>query len=61
MTPRTYLTTLALGTLLAAAAGVRAGDGDGAFKSGLQPGESTSAFQCRDITGPKKGTSLCYV
>jgi hypothetical protein len=39
-----------------------AGEGeDEAFKSGLQPGDSTSAFQCRDITGPNKGKSLCYV
>jgi hypothetical protein len=38
-----------------------AAEGDAEFKSGLQPGERTSAFQCRDITGPKKGTSLCYV
>jgi hypothetical protein len=39
----------------------RAGDGDGAFKSGLQPGDATSPFNCRDITGPNKGKSLCYV
>jgi len=32
-----------------------------ALKSGLQPGDKTSPFQTRDITGPKKGTSLCYV
>ena len=39
----------------------RAGEGDNDYKSGLQPGETTSAFQCRDITGPNKGKSLCYV
>jgi hypothetical protein len=39
----------------------RAGEGDNEFKSGLQPGENPSAFQCRDITGPNKGKSLCYV
>ncbi len=30
-------------------------------KSGLQPGDKTSPFHVRDITGPKKGESLCYV
>ena len=44
-----------------AAAYAWAGDGDKQFKSGLQPGDLTSAFQCRDITGPNKGKSLCYV
>ncbi len=29
-------------------------------KSGLQVGESTKAFNVKDVTGPKKGTSLCY-
>jgi len=38
-----------------------AGEGGNNVKSGLQPGEGTSAFQCRDITGPNKGKSLCYV
>ncbi len=38
-----------------------AAEGDAEFKSGLQPGDRTSAFQCRDITGPNKGKSLCYV
>ena len=32
----------------------------GDLKSGLQPGQGTGAFQVKDITGPKKGTSLCY-
>jgi len=32
-----------------------------ALKSGLQPGDRTSPFQTRDITGPSKGKSLCYV
>ena len=32
-----------------------------AIKSGLQPGDKTSPFQTRDITGPNKGKSLCYV
>jgi hypothetical protein len=38
---------------------VRAEEGE--FKSGLQPGEPASPFNCRDITGPNKGKSLCYV
>lgn len=29
-------------------------------KSGLEPGESPAAFNVKDITGPNKGTSLCY-
>jgi hypothetical protein len=31
-----------------------------AVESGLKPGESVSPFQVDDITGPNKGTSLCY-
>lgn len=30
------------------------------LKSGLEPGDSPPAFNVRDITGPKKGTTLCY-
>jgi hypothetical protein len=30
------------------------------LKSGLQVGDSTHAFNVKDITGPAKGTSLCY-
>ena len=37
------------------------GAAEKALKSGLQPGDKTSAFQTRDITGPSKGKSLCYV
>ena len=33
---------------------------DPVLKSGLQPGESASPFNVDDITGPYKGTSLCY-
>ena len=29
-------------------------------KSGLEPGESPAAFNVKDVTGPSKGTSLCY-
>jgi len=32
-----------------------------ALKSGLQPGDKTTPFNIRDITGPNKGKSLCYV
>ena len=31
-----------------------------AVQSGLKPGEPVNAFQVDDITGPNKGTSLCY-
>jgi len=30
------------------------------LKSGLPVGEQVPAFNVRDITGPKKGTTLCY-
>lgn len=30
-------------------------------KSGLQPGQSGSSFNVRDITGPSAGKSLCYM
>ena len=32
----------------------------GDLQSGLQPGESAGAFDVKDVTGPRKGTSLCY-
>jgi len=47
-------------TALAGMAGLSAADDKG-LKSGLQPGEKTTPFQTRDITGPNKGKSLCYV
>jgi hypothetical protein len=31
-----------------------------AVQSGLKPGEPVNPFQVDDITGPSKGTSLCY-
>lgn len=46
-------------TALAGMTGLSAGEA--ALKSGLQPGDKTSPFQTRDITGPSKGKSLCYV
>ena len=30
------------------------------IKSGLQPGDKTFAFHVREVTGPRKGQSLCY-
>ncbi len=30
------------------------------IKSGLQPGDPAGAFNVKDITGPRKGNSLCY-
>jgi hypothetical protein len=30
------------------------------IQSGLKVGEPVNAFQVEDITGPNKGTSLCY-
>ena len=30
------------------------------LKSGLQPGDAPPAFNVQDVTGPAKGTSLCY-
>ena len=30
------------------------------IESGLQVGDSTKAFNVKDITGPAAGTSLCY-
>jgi hypothetical protein len=32
----------------------------GEIESGLQVGEKAGAFNVKDVTGPKKGTSLCY-
>jgi hypothetical protein len=31
-----------------------------AVKSGLEVGESVNQFNVDDITGPNKGTTLCY-
>ena len=30
------------------------------LQSGLQVGDHAGPFQVKDITGPNKGTSLCY-
>ncbi len=31
-----------------------------AVQSGLKPGESVNPFDVEDVTGPNKGTTLCY-
>jgi hypothetical protein len=30
------------------------------LNSGLQVGDSAGAYDVKDVTGPAKGTSLCY-
>jgi hypothetical protein len=42
---------------LVTAGAIYAGD---AVESGLKPGESVSPFDVDDVTGPNKGTTLCY-
>jgi hypothetical protein len=51
---RIWMPSLALA--IAAAGAVIAAD----LQSGLQVGEAAGAFNVKDITGPNKGTSLCY-
>ena len=46
------VSTLGVGNL-------RAAD-DPALKSGIQPGDFAAPFTVDDITGPSKGSSLCY-
>ena len=56
------LVCLSLAATFACVTGVAwVGENDKEIKAGLQPGDSPSAFQTRDITGPNKGKSLCYV
>ena len=31
-----------------------------AVQSGLKPGEPVGAFDVEDVTGPNKGSTLCY-
>ena len=52
---------VALGLSLAALAAVASLSAAEKLTSGLQPGDKTSPFDVRDITGPNKGKSLCYV
>ncbi len=47
----------AMGLMVACAASVGfAGD----LESGPQKGEAAKFFQVKDVTGPRKGKSLCY-
>ena len=32
----------------------------GGIESGLQVGDAAGAFNVKDVTGPRQGTSLCY-
>ena len=48
-------------TALAGMTGLVAAEAEKALKSGLQPGDKTTPFNTRDITGPNKDKSLCYV
>ena len=50
------LIAFSVAAVLAATSMVSADD----VKSGLEPGSFVGAFQVRDITGPRKGKSLCY-
>ena len=47
----------ALGLMVACAATV-AGAGD--IESGPQKGDPAKYFEVKDVTGPRKGKSLCY-
>ena len=49
----------ALGLMVACAASVGFAEED-AVKSGLKKGEAAKFFQVKDVTGPRKGKSLCY-
>lgn len=51
-------TTVAAAGLLVALGSAMAFAAD--LKSGLQVGDSAGAFNVKDITGPRKGRSLCY-
>lgn len=44
-------------SIVAVGTSSRAGD---PVKSGLKVGEAVNPFQVDDITGPNKGTTLCY-
>lgn len=50
--------TVVASLLLVSAPLVEAGD---KLESGWKQGEGVPAFQVRDVTGPNKGKSLCYV
>lgn len=50
-----YVAVLAVSALAAGSAGA-----DPPLKSGLQPGDFALPFTVDDVTGPHKGSSLCY-
>jgi hypothetical protein len=50
LAPTVALAVVSLGAFLVAAEN----------EDGLKEGDAVSAFQVKDITGPSKGTSLCY-
>jgi hypothetical protein len=54
--PRTGLALAAI--VLAASAAAIAEE---RLRSGPQPGARTEAFDVRDLTGPNRGKTLCYV
>jgi hypothetical protein len=57
--PKEFRMRLVVAGFAALAAGIgsaQAGD----VQSGLQPGDAPPAFEVNDITGPARGTSLCY-
>jgi hypothetical protein len=56
------LLTLALSIgALCVASSASAAEKDGAFRSGLHPGDRLASFKCRSVNGPEKGKPLCYV
>ena len=58
MRPRSLIGHLIRGGLRSSLLGTSlAGD---AVESGLKPGELVSPFDVEDVTGPNKGTTLCY-
>jgi hypothetical protein len=52
-----HLTLVAVGLLVTCPSILVSAD---ELKSGLQPGDTAAAFNVKDVTGPRKGKSLCY-
>ena len=46
-----------LGLLVACLPAIAVAEG---IESGLQVGDKAGAFSVKDVTGPRKGKSLCY-
>jgi hypothetical protein len=57
---RSIMRRLIGAALLVLAASVAAVVAAGDLKSGLQTGDAAGAFDVKDVTGPRAGTSLCY-